>query len=81
MVGAVWAGVKVSPAGTRFHMGNAQSRDVKSRDKLISLVRRFASTLTPQGFQFAEETLRFQGSQCHYSRMANILYRQESGPM
>lgn len=40
-----------------------------------------ASTLTPSGLQVAAETLRFQGSQCHSSRMANILYRQESGLM
>lgn len=39
----------------------------------------FCLNTSPSGLQVAEETLRFQGSQCHYSRMANILYRQESG--
>lgn len=41
----------------------------------------FCLNTNPSGLQGAAETLCFQGSQCHYSRMANILYRQESGPM
>lgn len=41
----------------------------------------FCLNTNPSGHQGAAETLCFQGSRCHYSRMASILYRQESGPM
>lgn len=80
LVGAIWAGAKVSPAiqsisrsflwVTRYHV-----------TVLNKLGPAFCLNTNPSGLQVAEETLRFQGSQCHYSRMANILYRQESGLM
>lgn len=63
-------GISRFPVGTRDHV-----------TVLNKLGPAFCLNTNPSGLQVAEETLRFQGSQCHYSRMANILYRQESGPM